>query len=123
MHRNGTDVSLPRASRTKKRNAPLTDFQQRVYRAVCRIPRGHTRSYQWVAEQIGHPGAARAVGQALHRNPFAPHVPCHRVVRADGSLGGYAGGLARKRALLRKEGSFVRTGQRYFPDQPKAKGR
>jgi len=83
--------------------ARLTDFQRRVYAAICRIPPGETRSYQWVAERIGRPRAARAVGHALHRNPFAPTVPCHRVVRADGSLGGYAGGLAKKRELLHAE--------------------
>ena len=84
--------------------ACLTDFQRRVYAAVCGIPPGETRSYQWVAERIGRPRAARAVGNALRRNPFAPKVPCHRVVRADGSLGGYSRGSSRKRALLRAEG-------------------
>ena len=83
--------------------ARLTDFQRRVYAAICRIPPGETRSYQWVAERIGRPRAARAVGNALHRNPFALKIPCHRVVRADGSLGGYAGGPAKKRALLHAE--------------------
>ena len=82
----------------------LTLFQQQVYRAICRIPKGETRSYQWVARQIGRPRAARAVGNALNQNPFAPEMPCHRVVRSDGTLGGYAQGLARKRALLRAEG-------------------
>ncbi len=80
--------------------AQLTPFQQHVYRAVCQIPPGATRSYQWVAEAIGRPTAARAVGQALARNPFAPHVPCHRVVRSDGSWGGYRDGPAKKRRLL-----------------------
>ncbi len=83
--------------------ARLTLFQQQVYRAISRIPRGQTRSYQWVARAIGHPRAARAVGNALNHNPFAPAVPCHRVIRADGSLGGYAGGLAMKRRLLAAE--------------------
>ncbi len=82
----------------------LTRFQQQVYHAICAIPKGQTRSYQWVARRIGRPRAARAVGTALHRNPFAPKVPCHRVVRADGSLGGYARGLRTKRTLLRREG-------------------
>ena len=84
---------------------PPTPFERRVYAAIQRIPRGQTRSYVWVARQLGTPGAARAVGQALKRNPFAPRVPCHRVVRSDGSLGGYsaAGGLRRKRALLDRE--------------------
>ncbi|MDP3723095.1 MAG: MGMT family protein [Candidatus Omnitrophota bacterium] len=81
----------------------LTDFQRRVYRTVCRIPAGQTRSYRWVAERLGRPAAARAVGQALHRNPFAPLVPCHRVIRSDGSLGGFAGGVAKKRRLLEAE--------------------
>ena len=80
-----------------------TEFQRRVYRAVCRIPAGRTRSYRWVAERLGRPTAARAVGQALHRNPFAPVVPCHRVIRSDGSLGGFAGGVAKKRRLLTAE--------------------
>lgn len=78
----------------------LTPFQQSVYQAICRIPAGETRSYQWVAQRIGRPAAARAVGNALHRNPFAPQVPCHRVIRTDGALGGYAGGAAKKQALL-----------------------
>ena len=86
--------------------ARLSRFQQAVYRAVCRIPRGQTRSYQWIADAIGRPLAARAVGNALRRNPFAPTVPCHRVVRRDGSLGGYAGGPSQKRAFLRREGAL-----------------
>ena len=81
----------------------LTPFQQAVYRAVCRIPRGQTRSYQWVARQIGWPRAVRAVGHALNRNPFAPRVPCHRVIRSDGSLGGFSGGPTKKRRLLATE--------------------
>lgn len=82
----------------------LSPFQQAVYRAVCRIPAGETRSYRWVARRIGRQAAMRAVGNALHANPFAPMVPCHRVIRANGSLGGYAGGAARKRARLSAEG-------------------
>ena len=83
----------------------LTEFQRTVYHAVCRIPRGQTRSYRWVARRIGRPAAARAVGNALNRNPFSPRVPCHRVVRTDGSLGGFAGGPIRKLALLKREGA------------------
>ena len=70
---------------------------------VRRIPKGQTRSYRWVAEQLGNAGLARAVGNALNRNPYAPQVPCHRVIRSDGSLGGFAHGPARKRALLLEE--------------------
>ena len=84
---------------------PPTAFEWKVYKVVRQIPRGQTRSYAWVARQLGKPGAARAVGLALKRNPFAPRIPCHRVVRSDGSLGGYSarGGLRRKRQLLASE--------------------
>jgi len=81
-----------------------TEFEQLVYRAAARIPKGTTQTYQWIATQIRRPRAVRAVGNALGRNPFMPAVPCHRVVRSDGRLGGYAGGPARKRELLRREG-------------------
>jgi len=80
-------------------------FYQLVWRACLNIPEGETRTYGWIAKKIGRPKAARAVGRALAANPFAPRVPCHRVIRADGSLGGYSGrgGIKRKRALLRRE--------------------
>ena len=81
-----------------------TPFEEAVYRVVRRIPRGQTRSYAWVARQLGRATLARAVGNALNRNPYAPEVPCHRVVRADGALGGFARGSAAKRALLQAEG-------------------
>ena len=81
----------------------LTQFQQQVYRAVSTIPRGQTRSYQWVAQQIGRPRAVRAVGNALNANPWAPRIPCHRVIRSDGSLGGFAQGPAAKRKRLQQE--------------------
>ena len=81
----------------------FTPFQRAVYRAVCEIPPGQTRSYQWVARRIGRPRAARAVGQALHVNPCAPMIPCHRVIQADGTPGGYARGVRKKRALLQQE--------------------
>lgn len=68
----------------------ITDFQRRVYIELLNVPRGETISYGELARRIGC-GSAQAVGQALRRNPFAPDVPCHRVVAADGSLGGYMG--------------------------------
>ncbi len=71
---------------------------------VRRIPRGEVLSYKEVARRAGNARAARAVGSILHRN-FNPRIPCHRVVRADGSLGGYNRGIAKKRALLREEGA------------------
>jgi methylated-DNA-[protein]-cysteine S-methyltransferase len=77
-----------------------TAFQARVWRAARLIPYGQTCSYGWLAGQIGRPGAARAVGQALGRNPLPVVVPCHRVLAAGGGLGGFSGGLAMKRFLL-----------------------
>jgi AraC family transcriptional regulator, regulatory protein of adaptative response / methylated-DNA-[protein]-cysteine methyltransferase len=77
-----------------------TAFQRRVWRELQRIPRGSTRSYAEVARRIGQPAAARAVARACATNPVAIVVPCHRVVREDGALGGYHWGVARKRALL-----------------------
>ena len=80
-----------------------TPFQERVYRVVKTIPKGEVRSYRWVAAKLGNPNLARAVGQALKRNPRMVTVPCHRVIKSDGSLGGFAWGLRKKRELLRKE--------------------
>ncbi|MCD7801456.1 MAG: methylated-DNA--[protein]-cysteine S-methyltransferase [Clostridiales bacterium] len=80
-----------------------TPFQRAVWAALEDIPWGETRTYGQLAAQLGRPGAARAVGQACHRNPLPIFIPCHRVVGADGSLTGFAGGLACKEALLRME--------------------
>ncbi len=80
-----------------------TAFQQRVWRELQRIPRGETITYAELAARIGAPKAVRAVGTACGANPVAMVVPCHRVVRADGTLGGYAWGLERKVRLLRDE--------------------
>lgn len=82
-----------------------TPFQRRVWEALRTIPRGTTVTYAELAARIGMPGAARAVGSAVARNPVSIVVPCHRVVGADGSLTGYAGGVERKRALLAIEGA------------------
>lgn len=81
-----------------------TDFQRAVWQALLGIGRGQTRSYRDIATSIGAPGAVRAVGAAVGRNPVSVIVPCHRVIGRDGSLTGYAGGLDRKRALLQLEG-------------------
>jgi methylated-DNA-[protein]-cysteine S-methyltransferase len=80
-----------------------TTFQRKVWDALRRIEYGNTRSYGQIADEIGAPGAARAVGSANHENPLAIVVPCHRVVGANGSLVGYAGGLDQKRTLLELE--------------------
>lgn len=85
-----------------------TAFQQRVWERLLAIPPGATTSYGEIASEIGQPGAARAVGGAVGRNPISVVVPCHRVIAADGSLGGFASGLDRKRWLLRHEGASVR---------------
>jgi O-6-methylguanine DNA methyltransferase len=82
-----------------------TDFERAVLLKAQEIPRGEVRTYAWIARQIGEPGAAQEVGVALSRNPILYLIPCHRVVRSDGSLAGYAGGGMRaKRELLLREG-------------------
>ena len=80
-----------------------TLFQLQVWRGLQKIPYGETVSYQDIAIQIGNLRAVRAVGMANHRNPLPLIIPCHRIIRANGHLGGYAGGLERKRALLQLE--------------------
>lgn len=81
-------------------------FQQMVWSALLRIPRGATLSYGALSTQIGKTSAVRAVGAAIGRNPLSIIVPCHRVIGAQGALTGYAGGLARKTALLQLEGAL-----------------
>lgn len=83
-----------------------SDFQQRVWALLRTIPPGETRSYGDLARQLGQPGAARAVGLANGANPIAIIIPCHRVIGANGTLTGYAGGMARKAWLLRHEGAL-----------------
>lgn len=91
------------------------EFYQKVWLCVMKIPEGEVRSYKWVAEKIGHPKAYRAVALALKKNPFAPYVPCHRVIKSDGTIGGYSakGGIKRKIALLKKE-----NGLKYVRNKP-----
>jgi AraC family transcriptional regulator of adaptative response/methylated-DNA-[protein]-cysteine methyltransferase len=84
-------------------DVPATAFQQRVWQALRQIPYGVTRTYNELAQALGAPGAARAVGHACATNPVALIIPCHRVVRADGGLGGYRWGVERKRRLLAQE--------------------
>lgn len=80
-----------------------TPFEQSVWKAARSIPAGETRSYGWLAQKIGRPRAARAVGQALARNPLPVVFPCHRVIRSDGGLGGFASGTRVKKYLLELE--------------------
>ena len=78
----------------------LTKFEWQVLKAAMTIPLGQTRTYKWVAQRIGRPQAVRAVGQALRKNPFPLIIPCHRVIKSDGSLGGYAGKQGKRKAQL-----------------------
>ena len=80
-----------------------TTFQKRVWEKLRKIPYGECRSYGWVAEQIGNPHSARAVGMANNKNPLPPVIPCHRVIGSDGTLTGYASGLHIKKYLLEME--------------------
>jgi methylated-DNA-[protein]-cysteine S-methyltransferase len=86
-----------------------SDFEQRVWDELLRIPCGETITYGEIAQRLGHPKAARAVGRANALNPIAILVPCHRVIGSDGSLTGYAGGLEAKRALLELEAAAAAT--------------
>ncbi len=88
---------------------PGTQFQRDVWRALTCIPYGTTVSYKQLAEMAGHPRAVRAVANAVGCNPCAPEIPCHRVIRTDGGIGGYSGcgGIMRKRELLRTEGVIL----------------
>jgi|GEM_PF-1416585 len=85
-----------------------TSFQRKVWLACAAIPEGETRSYGDIARAIGCPGAARAVGTALSKNPFAPIVPCHRVIKKNGAMGGFSapGGIPAKVKLLEREGAL-----------------
>lgn len=93
----------------KKQMEKYTPFQQSVWKVCYHIPAGEMRSYGWIAKRLGRPNASRAVGAALRANPFAPIIPCHRVVRSDGGMGGYSGegGIKTKRKMLEAEGALL----------------
>lgn len=99
-----------------KKAKNISPFCKEVYEATALIPRGKVSTYAAVARFIGRPKAARAVGNALHINPFAPKVPCHRVVKSDGQIGDFAGGVKRKIAILKREG--VKCAQGKIVDWP-----
>jgi O-6-methylguanine DNA methyltransferase len=108
IHRERAELSEYLAGRRKRFELPIdyrlvTPFQHKVLSATARIPFGHCVSYSDIASRIGQPEARRAVGGALGKNPIPIVVPCHRVIAADGSIGGYTGGLDIKRALFRIE--------------------
>ncbi len=81
-------------------------FTEKVYAVVAGIPRGKTMTYSEVARRAGSPGASRAVGNIMAHNPDTKRVPCHRVIRSDGTMGGYRYGIKKKVALLRAEGAL-----------------
>ena len=88
-----------------------TEFERAVLLATFEIPKGKVSTYKRIAEKIGKPHAYRAVGNALHKNPLAPIVPCHRVVRSDGGFGGDKKGAEARRKLLEKEGVPIERGR------------
>jgi methylated-DNA-[protein]-cysteine S-methyltransferase len=85
-----------------------TEFERAVWETARKIPYGQTRSYGWIAKEMGNPKAARAVGQALGKNPVPIIVPCHRVIAGDGGLGGFSGGLEAKKKMLALEKASVK---------------
>lgn len=85
-------------------------FEKRVYEKTKRIPKGRVSTYSQIAKLIGKPKAARAVGNALNKNPYKT-IPCHRIVRSNGSVGGYACGAKKKIQLLKKEGIEIKNGR------------
>jgi len=88
------------------KNIEGTNFQIQVWSEISKIPFGKTKTYKEIAVSIGKPNSARAVANACGKNPYAPKVPCHRVIRSDGTLGGFSatGGTKAKKKLLKKEG-------------------
>jgi methylated-DNA-[protein]-cysteine S-methyltransferase len=86
----------------------MTPFAKKVYRIVSNIPVGQVRTYKWVARKAGKPLACRAVGQVLKRNPYPLIIPCHRVIRSDNKIGGYAFGVNKKKLLLAMEKEILR---------------
>lgn len=94
-----------------KQDSRITDFQRKVYLALLDVPRGATITYKELGERIGC-RSAQAIGQALKRNPYAPDVPCHRVIRSDGTIGGFHGHregemISKKITLLKQEGAIL----------------
>ncbi len=89
----------------------MSSFTKAVYRVVARIPKGQVLTYREVARKAGRPQAYRAVGNILNRNPNPEKIPCHRVIRSDGKIGGYAWGSAKKKKLLATERRSLNSGQ------------
>ena len=88
-----------------------TKFQEAVWQACAKIPKGKVSTYAEIANAIGKPTAVRAVGNALNVNPHSPKVPCHRVIRSNGSVGGFAHGTKKKIEMLKKDGAKIKNGK------------
>ncbi|HEV7666718.1 MAG TPA: MGMT family protein [Chloroflexota bacterium] len=123
-------ADLPAEIGTRFDLRSVTEFERAVLLKAREIPRGEVRTYGWIAAQIGHPAAVRAVGTALRKNPVPVLIPCHRVVRSDGHIGDYAlGGSEAKLMILQSEGlgrgqiaQLVRAGRSAPPSQLAANG-
>jgi methylated-DNA-[protein]-cysteine S-methyltransferase len=126
--KNGTDRLIAELYKGKKRKVTLSlmdmeklkPFQKQVLKQVCKIPRGKVTTYSGLAEKVGKHGAARAVGTVMANNPFPIVIPCHRVIRADGTLGGFGGGLEMKKKMLTSEGVKINSQKRVAVDFRKA---
>jgi methylated-DNA-[protein]-cysteine S-methyltransferase len=88
----------------------MTLFSQKIYALAAQIPKGKVTTYKLLAKKL-HTKAYRAVGNAIHKNPYWPKVPCHRVVKSNGQVGGFASGTKKKIALLKKEGIMIKNGK------------
>jgi methylated-DNA-[protein]-cysteine S-methyltransferase len=87
------------------------DFNSKCYSILRKVPSGKVTTYGAIAKAVGIPKSARAVGNAMNKNPYSPEVPCHRVVRSDGKVGGFAFGTAKKIEMLKKEGVEIADGR------------
>lgn len=89
----------------------MSNFNEKCYKILKKVPAGKVVTYGSLARAVGSPGAARAVGSAMNKNPYAPEVPCHRVVGSDGSMTGFADGIDKKIKMLKAEGVEIKNGK------------
>ena len=89
----------------------MKSFNEKCYAILKKVPAGKVTTYEALARTVGNPRAARAVGNAMNRNPYAPKVPCHRVVKSDGKIGGFALGVKKKIEMLKREGILIENGK------------
>jgi O-6-methylguanine DNA methyltransferase len=105
------NISLQEIRKMVRSDIRLTAFQKSVLQAAAAVPRGKVTTYKILAGHLGKPGACRAVGRALNKNPWPRTIPCHRVIKSGGMIGGYRFGTAEKTALLASEGVCSRQGR------------